>query len=247
MVLRYYSWLPLELEPDYKDGYTCDRCHKDFLDAPFYHEETSGTDYCVPCGSSTGHSPFSSLVSSLFFSSAEAVLQDFINGTIALFSFRIDDRTCGIMFSNNANLILQLTSNSKIERGILCEFNGNTIGSKVMLTAAQCFERFPWLSSGVFTTFDFETKLHSCPPVTNILPDITIVSFDVSGMLISLMLNDGYCQVFDIERGIEIVVKDYSMVAIFQGGTVVDCSLEQCRRLHRGLTSSDGKVEKMDT
>ncbi|KPA76082.1 hypothetical protein ABB37_08209 [Leptomonas pyrrhocoris] len=224
MVLRFYRWLPLELEPDYKDGYTCDHCHKEFLDAPFYHEESTGTDYCVSCGAAAGYTPYTGLVGSLLFSSGEAVLRDSESNAVISFAYKMDAQTVGVFFVNNVNIVLHLQMNGSIRDALIYTVEEGQINTKSRLTAAEVNRRLPWLSTGSSLIFDIEIKLHSLPSVPVPLDDVSLISYSVNEEYICIRHLDDYAQTFEVDHGREIVSKATMPICVFIADTVDDCS-----------------------
>ncbi|TPP46542.1 hypothetical protein CGC21_23245 [Leishmania donovani] len=198
MVLRHYRWLPLELEPDYKDGYTCDHCHQEFLEAPFYHEEATGTDYCLECGNAAGYTPFSGLVASLLFSSQDNVLRDSDSNSIALFAYRVDSQSAGICFANGSNLVVHLQMNGNIRDAIFYTVKEGSIESKLRVSSTDLSRRFSWLSSGLLKPFDVEVQLHTLPVVPVPLDDFCVLAYGATDDLIEIHLNEAYSQLLDV-------------------------------------------------
>ncbi|KAL7698914.1 hypothetical protein N2W54_003676 [Lotmaria passim] len=233
MVLRFYKWLPLDLEPDYKDGYTCDHCHREFLDAPFYHEESTGTDYCVRCGEAAGYTPYTGLVGSLLFSSSGAILRDAESNAIVSFAYRIDTQTAGIFFINNNSIVLRLQMSGSVRDAMSFIIRDGQIESKLRLTAAEVNRRLPWLSSGLPFVFDVEIHLHTLPSVPASLDDICVVSHAATDELICIHHIDNYAQTFDVNRGREVVSKCGAPVCSFFADAVDNCSEEAARAFLR--------------
>ncbi|KAK7194580.1 hypothetical protein NESM_000376200 [Novymonas esmeraldas] len=222
MVLRYHSWLPLEAEPEYVDGYTCDHCHRDFLEAPFYHEATTGTDYCVECGGAVGYTALSGLVASLHFSSREDVLRDADTNSVALFAYRADVQTTGIVFANGANLVLCLQLCGGIRDALVYAVKDGKVESKLRISSADVARRFPWLAREPWDVFDVEVHLHALPTVPVPLDDFCIVAYEASDDLIQLRLADSCMQLLNVRRGTEYVVDETATMPLcaFAGGEI---------------------------
>ncbi|KPI86936.1 hypothetical protein ABL78_3982 [Leptomonas seymouri] len=224
MVLRFYRWLPLELEPDYKDGYTCDHCHEEFLDAPFYHEESTGTDYCVACGEAAGYTSYTGLVGTLLFSSGDAILRDSETNAVMSFAYKGDTQTVGIFFVNNSSIVLRLQMNGSIRDALSYTIKDGQINSKLRLTAAEVNRRLPWLSTGLSLVFDIEIKLHSLPSVPISWDDVFLASYSANEEYICIRHTDDYAQTFDVNQGREVISKAGMPICTFVAGTVEDCS-----------------------
>ncbi|KAG5510358.1 hypothetical protein JKF63_07687 [Porcisia hertigi] len=246
MVLRHYRWLPLEFEPDYKDGYTCDHCHRDFLQAPLYHEETTGTDYCVECGAAAGYTPFSGLVASLLFSSGENILRDSDSNSIALFAYRVDSQNAGIYFANGANVALHLDMSGNIRDAIFYTVKESAVQSKVRISSSDLSHRFPWLSSGIQTVFDVEIHLHTLPSVPVPLDDFCVVGYAASDKLIEIRLTDAYTQLFDVCRGREIVAKAEMPLCLFSAHEMDASSKSEATHLLRELIGETHTLKKSE-
>ncbi|CAJ1018421.1 hypothetical protein Q4I32_001706 [Leishmania shawi] len=244
MVLRHHSWLPLELEPDYKDGYTCDHCHQDFLEAPFYHEEATGTDYCLKCGDAAGYTPFSGLVASLLFSSQDNVLRDSDSNAIALFAYRVDLQSAGICFGNGANLVLHLQMNGTVRDAIFYTIKEGSIESKLRVSLTELSRRFFWLRSGILTVFDVEIHLHTLPVVPVPLDDFCVVAYDVTDNFIQIRLNESYAQLLDVRSGKEVVAKAEMPVCAFFAHSVDECSKSEASGLLYVFRSEPGTLNK---
>lgn len=224
MVLRFYRWLPLELEPDYKDGYTCDHCHKEFLDAPFYHEEATGTDYCISCAEAAGHSPHSGLVGSLLFSSGDSLLRDSETNALVSFAYKLDAQTAGIFFVDNSSIVLRLQLNGAIRDALSYVVHNGQIESKLRLKVTEVLRRLPWLTVNISKVFDVEFKLHNLPTIPTPLDDVCLVSFAVNDEYICVRHTENYAQTFDVAQGREIVSKGDMPLCSFLAGTLEDCS-----------------------
>ncbi|KAG5485048.1 hypothetical protein LSCM1_07128 [Leishmania martiniquensis] len=245
MVLRHYRWLPLELEPDYNDGYTCDHCHQDFLEAPFYHEEATGTDYCLNCGDAAGYTPFSGLVASLLFHSGNDVLRDTDSNAIALFAYRVDSQRAGVYFANTSNLVLHLDMNGSIRDAVYCTVKEGCIESKLRVLPTDFSRRFSWLNNGAFTLFDVEVHLHVTPLVPVPLDDFCVVGFNATDDFIEIRLNDSYTQLLDVRSGREIVAKIEMPVCLFSAQEVDVCSKSKATHLLRNLLSEVESATKL--
>ncbi|GET86594.1 hypothetical protein LtaPh_1016400 [Leishmania tarentolae] len=243
MVLRLYRWLPLALEPDYKDGYTCDHCHQDFLDAPFYHEQSTGTDYCLECGSAAGYTPFSGLVASLLFSSQDNIIRDSDSSSIALFAYRVDSQNAGICFANGNNLVLHLQMNGKIRDAIFYSIKEGSIESKVRVSSTDLSRRFSWLSSGLFEAFDVEVQLHTLPVVPVPLDDFCVVAYEATDDFIEIRLSEAYSQLLDVRGGKEIVARAEMPVCVLSSNEEVMCSKSEVMDLLRLLRAKAGALK----
>ncbi|KAG5506355.1 hypothetical protein JIQ42_07973 [Leishmania sp. Namibia] len=245
MVLRHYRWLPLELEPDYNDGYTCDHCHRDFLEAPFYHEEATGTDYCLDCGNAAGYTPFSGLIASLLFSSGNEVLRDSDSNAIALFAYRVDSQSAGIFFANTDNLILRLDMSGNIRDAVYYTVKDGSIESKLRVVSTDLSRRFSWLNTGISTAFDVELHLHMVPLVPIPLDDFCVIGYYATDELIEIRLNEAYTQLLDVRRGREIVAKIEMPVCTFSAQEVDGCSKSEATRVLRDLLSEAESIKKL--
>jgi hypothetical protein len=224
MVLRFYKWLPLETEPDYKDGYTCDHCHKEFTDAPFYHEESTGTDYCVECGEAAGYTPYTGLVGSLLFSSGDAILRDSESNAIVSFAYKVDTKTVGVFFVNNSSIVFRLQTDGSIRDALSYVIREGQVDSKLRLAPAEVKRRLPWLSEGLSTVFDIEIHLHPLPDVPTSLEDVCLVSYSSGEEYISVRYTDDYAQTFEVFHGREIVSKAGMPICSFLAEDVENCS-----------------------
>lgn len=237
MVLRYYKWLPLELEPDYMDGYTCDHCHRDFLEAPFYHEEATGTDYCVQCGADAGYTPFSGLVASLLFSSRDEALRDADSNAIALFAYKLDAQTVGIYFANASNVLVHLQMTGAVRDAIVCTFEDSTLASRLRISAADVARRFPWLGAGIAAIFDLEIRLHGLPTVPVPMDDVCVLAYDADDDHIEIRLTDSFSQLLDVRAGRELVVKSGTVTCAFAAEEVDDFTKGEATSLLRKLSA----------
>ncbi|CBZ24444.1 hypothetical protein LMXM_10_1227 [Leishmania mexicana MHOM/GT/2001/U1103] len=245
MVLRHYRWFPLELEPDYKDGYTCDHCHQDFLEAPFYHEEATGTDYCLECGNAAGYTPFSGLVASLLFSSQDNVLRDSDSNSIALFAYRVDSQNAGICFANGSNLVLHLQMNGNIRDAIFYTVKEGSIESKLRVSSTDLSRRFSWLGGGLLKPFDVEVQLHTLPVVPVPLDDFCVLAYDATDDLIEIRLNEAYSQLLDVRGGKEIVTRAEMPVCAFSSHETDGCSKSEATDLLRLLRSKAEALKRL--
>lgn len=224
MVLRYYRWLPLELEPDYREGFTCDHCHNDFLDAPLYHEEATGTDYCVECGEAAGYTVFSGLVGALLFSNDGRVLRDADSNAIVSFAYKVDTQTVGLFFVNNSTIMLRLQLNGTVREALSWTFRDGQIVSKLRLTSAEVHQRLPWLSEGLSSIFDLEIMLHPLPTLPTAMEDVCVTSFDATDEHIRIYCTEDYLQTFDLKQGREIVSKNTMAISAFAAEAPDECS-----------------------
>lgn len=224
MLFRYYSWLPLELEPEYLDGFSCDKCGKDFLSGPLYHQQASGTDYCIPCGESRLLSFSSGLICALLFTEGELTMRDMDTGSVALMGYRVSKCSYGIYFSDRCSLRFDLRR-EKVRNVLYVSKNETT-------SLSRWEARFPWLSSRVLDQFALASELHSTPDDSGEAGELYVVEVTTSHRFISLKLSGGWEQFLDSENGTEVVCKDGRVVAITKGDSIQALTPQEVQSLY---------------
>lgn len=222
-MFRYYSWLPVELEPEYEEGFTCDKCGNDFLTAPFFHQDESGTDFCVRCGENEGITPFNGLISALLFNNTGEVLRDEKTGCFVVFAYQVHQDRFGLHFSDGSNVGVQAGPSYNVvsvdyQHPSLPTSDGEGLQRKALDSRAWQ-ERFPWLSGGLFSTvFTLVVQLHDSLP-NDTLPagdNVFVARYEHTSAFFSLELGGGWQQVFDSESGTEVVAKNGRVVTLFR-------------------------------
>lgn len=217
-MLRYYSWLPIELEPDYRDGFTCDKCENDFMTGPFFHQDSTGVDYCTECGAAEGLTPFRGLISSLMFNDTGELLRDAVTGHLVVLAYQLHSNPYGLYFSDGSNVVLQTTLSGSTASIHYIAPGGSRAHSR-QLDSSAARDRFPWLSGPLFQlTFPVVIQLHDTAP-SDALPaaeDLLLSGYDHTDTSFSLDLGGGWQQVFDSQDGVEMVAKDGHVVSIFR-------------------------------
>ncbi|CCW71346.1 unnamed protein product [Phytomonas sp. Hart1] len=213
-MFRYHIKIPVELEPEYSEGFTCDHCGKEVMKGPFYHQEKNGTDFCISCGDKQGLTPFNGLIASLFFTDDEKLLSDYKTHSFVLFGFKIDSSTYGFFFDDNSNLIFRITEDGSLY-GFLHIANDNGTIMKTSLDNNTSKSRYPWADLGVTRLLPVEVVLHQSPQETIPFGELFISGFSATEKGFSLNLGDGWEQFFNIDQGTETVRKyDYTIMVI---------------------------------
>ncbi|CCW63547.1 unnamed protein product [Phytomonas sp. EM1] len=196
--------LPVELEPEYSEGFTCDSCGEEVMKGPFYHQEQSGTDFCISCGNEKGLTPFNGLIASLFFAENETLLLDSETHSVALFGFKIDSSTYGFFFDDKSNLIFRTALDGSLSEVLYITNNSDTI-VKTSLGIQAWKSRYSWVDLDITHNLPIETMLHPSPQETTPFGDLFISDFSATENSFSLTLGDGWEQSFNVGGGTEIV------------------------------------------
>lgn len=218
-MFRYYEWLPTEIEPDYHDGYSCDQCGVERNDGPLFHDASSGTDYCVECGTGLGFSPFCGLVSSLLYSDGETAIQDEATGAIALFAYQTAPEVRGVVFSDGSSLLL-VAQHEKDQPMLLHSVKERGKASSTAVSERVGARRFPWVRELLLDAFPVHILLHPTPSTPSVCTphEVRVHCFDANDRYVCLSLDDGFVQILDSEMGVEVVAKNRVVVAAFFTG-----------------------------
>ncbi|EPY28494.1 hypothetical protein STCU_05086 [Strigomonas culicis] len=210
--MHFYMWLPVELEPEYREGFVCDACSREFLEGPFYHAEETGVDYCSECGSKSGFSVFLGTVASIIFLKDDTVLKDNDTNAVVAFAYKTNRATTYFFFTNGSSA--QVVRRGKKEIKVLL-FASNTQQIQVI---SQIEEKFPWMRT-FEEHIEREIRLHDVPPL---LPNeenrIFLNDYEITKEQITLSFNNGFRQVLDYKEGIEILFRQQHVVSLFKDG-----------------------------
>lgn len=211
--MHFYMWLPVELEPEYGEGFVCDQCGKEFTEGPFYHAEETGVDYCLECGNKQNLSIFNGIVSSLLFFDDNMLLKDNdTEGAVVVFGYKLNAVVTNFFFTNGMSVQIAKKGAKDIEIAL---FNPKSQQSQPIVDIT---ERFPWA-----TTFDQhidrEVVLHATPSsFTDGDSRIFLCDYEISDAQIVLSFNNGVRQVLNHDEGIETVLRQRHLVSLFRNG-----------------------------
>lgn len=208
-MLLYYSWLPVEREPEYCNGFYCDKCGSENTEGPLFHCKLSKRDLCVECGRLSGFSVFQGLVAALFFPSKSNCLFDEELSSLPLFVFQTSVCSYGVFFSCGSNLLFTVDGASS--SFILYEKPREKFVNLEMNLVAQ---RFSWLLRGFRATFDCEVRFHPAPPISNDAP-LLIDNFYSSSDKVKIMLKNETSQVLLCDNGVECIFNGSNLISFF--------------------------------
>ncbi|CAD2222582.1 hypothetical protein AGDE_10272 [Angomonas deanei] len=220
--MRFFSWLPAAIEPEYADGFVCDKCGKECMKGALFHDDSTGTDYCLDCGDSDGLDTFCGLVSSLYFFSEEEPLRDVQTKGVALFCYRIDSVTLGIYFGDSSNVILLYDSPPAGGTGFDKPARISRVQSRKeeRIPLSQAKNRFPWIFT-FSSRVGNEVVLHPSCKKNFRFVDVIVEDFYADETIIGLTLSSEYMQIFDSSSGVEVVAKEDVAVAMFRNWNCV--------------------------
>ncbi|KAG8342494.1 hypothetical protein ERJ75_001328900 [Trypanosoma vivax] len=202
---RYFTTLPVHLEPDYKHGYTCDSCSGEFEDGPFFHCSNSGRDMCVDCGAKIGLCPFSALVSKV--ATPPAVWKNAHKGTVVLLCYQIHSSYYGCYFSDGSNLLICFEEGPSY----FIETN-STIENAIELQKCDLQQKFPWSKEAVEALEGSGARFHPTSACKDRSRLCFLTSYRVDGLLIELRISDGYCELIHCTDGVILVLKETDVV-----------------------------------
>ncbi|KEG06976.1 hypothetical protein DQ04_11411010 [Trypanosoma grayi] len=204
---RYYEVLPLDLEPDYKLGYTCDMCSKDFSKAPFFHCARSGRDLCMSCGEKMGLSPYSALINRVMI--PDLVWRDAQKETVVVLCYQIHFETLGCHFSDGSNLLIP-------QRDDLPSYfidSGSSFENSTLLAKNDLQRRFPWIKEALKKINLDGVSFHPMSTSSDRSRSCFLKSFRQDGVFIEFRLSDGFCEVLHCSEGVDLVIKDALIVS----------------------------------
>lgn len=209
-MLLYYSYVPVELEPEYASGFCCDMCGSELFQGPLFHSKSSKRDLCVECGNSSGLSVFQGMVAALFFPSKTDHLFDEELSSIALFAFQASTSYYGVFFSCGSNLLFTMEDASWTF--VLYDKPNKKVFN---LVSSAARERFSWLLQDFRVYFDKEIRFHAAPLVKNNIP-LVIKAFHSSSSKIVLELSNSITQVLLCSNGAECTGDNGHLVSYFE-------------------------------
>ncbi|EAN88288.1 kinetoplastid kinetochore protein 20 [Trypanosoma cruzi] len=200
-LFRYYEILPLDFEPEYKLGYTCDMCSKDFSKTPFFHCAQTGRDLCMACGENLALNQFSALICRMM--APNILWKDSQKDIIVVFCYQIQFEYFGCHFSDGSNLLIACEDELPsfyIEVGISLE-------KATTLRKAELLMRFPWSNEALKMSerdcicFYRMTKCLDRPR------PCFLTSFRQDGLFIEFCFSDGFSEILHCGEGVVLVVK----------------------------------------
>ncbi|KAH9598403.1 hypothetical protein LSM04_006025 [Trypanosoma melophagium] len=204
---RYYEILPIDLEPEYKPGYTCDMCSKDFSKGPFFHCARSGRDLCIACGEKLSLNPFSALISKVMFPGT--VWKDLHKGPVVVLCYQIHFEFFGCHFSDGSNL---LVSNRDDIPSFFIE-SGSNFEKAVLLTKSDLLKRFPWVKEAVRVGDIRATCFYPISTHSDRSRQCYLISFRQDGEFLEFHLSDGFCEVLHCTEGVILVIKESLVIS----------------------------------
>lgn len=209
-MLLYYSWLPIELEREYFNGFYCDDCGSEFFKGPLYHNESSKRDLCINCGTTAGYSVFQGMIAALFFPSEESCIFDEELSSVPMFVFQLSSASYGVLFSCGSNLLF--TFDGSPGSFVLHEKEG---GRKINLAKDLATQRFSWLRKDFRITFNREVRFHPAPSLPN-NEHLLIERFTCFKNKIVLELSSNIRQLLFCELGAECILYKDHIISYFR-------------------------------
>lgn len=206
----YYCWLPVEREPEYANGFYCDKCGSENIEGPLFHSKRLKRDLCVECGILTGFSVFQGLIAALFFPSKFNCLFDEELSSLPLFVFQTSVSSFGVFFSCGSNLLF--TVGVAVSSVMLYEKRREEF---FILDKNVVAQRFSWLLKDFRAIFDCEIRFHPTPLMLNDSL-LFIDKFFSSPNKIKIKLNNETCQVLLCDIGTESVFYGTRLISFFK-------------------------------
>ncbi|RNF27207.1 uncharacterized protein Tco025E_00581 [Trypanosoma conorhini] len=226
-IFRYYEILPLDLEPEYKMGYICDMCSKDFLKTPFFHCAQSGRDLCMGCGEKLLLSPFSSLLSKIIV--PNFIWKDSKKEIIVVLCYQIQFEYFGCHFSDGSNLLIACEDGHPsfyIELGVSVE-------KSIYLSKVELLKRFPWAKNALKMRENGCVCFHQMTPTPDRSRPCFINSFRQDGLFIEFRFSDGFSEILHSGEGVLLVVKGSCVISCL----VMNSPLRWGKSLPKAATS----------
>ncbi|RNF02935.1 hypothetical protein TraAM80_06084 [Trypanosoma rangeli] len=206
-IFRYYEILPLDLEPEYKMGYTCDMCSKDFLKTPFFHCARSGRDLCMSCGEKLSLTPFSSLIGRIMV--PNFIWKDSQKEIIVVLCYQIQFEYFGCYFSDGSNLLIAYEDAFP---SFYIEY-GCSIENAISLPKVELLRRFSWVKNAVKIWEDGCVCFHDVARIPDRFRPCFLTSFRQDGLFIEFCLSDGFSEIVHSGEGVVVVVKGTCVIS----------------------------------